>query len=505
MDMAITAMDIIKKINKKITVSHYVISLLSIFIVPFSVLAGDWQLKPIVKLDETFSDNVNLASNNHVSSYVTQTIAGIDAEYNSSLAYFKWSGTQIYAMYSHDSSLNDNFRTLNANGQYAFWDSGLTLTANANIGNVPRNNADNRFGDIVSGDTVQVVNYSTGLQYNVVNSSYSVNSSVNYDISRAEDNIGEYDGFGLQFGTKNGNAARYIYWQLNGDYTERNQLSTNNNGQNYTVEAIIGAITSWDLNPFIRYYDENVQGSGVTQNQSTTSSWGPGIRWLATPHIIIDLSYNFVADETVSDDYFDTSIQWEPSAKTSLTFGYSQRFFGDSYNFAFQHKNRRLTNSITYDESLQLFDRNSYQEVAPGDLELIENNDFTLNKRLTWSSQLQLSRTSFGLSISSNERTNLETNVVDDTFNTSISVTRNVSPKSSFTLSSEYNYSIYDKDRTSGSRQEDYYRLISANYTKNLAAALSLQFTLRHLNRDSNIDRFSYNEVRAIINVTKEF
>ena len=512
--MAITAMGIIKIIN-----NHCIVTLLLIWVIASpSVLAGDWQLNPILKLDETFSDNVELTSDNQISSYVTQTIAGINAEYNSNLAYFKWSGTQIYAFYSHDSSLNDNFRTLDANGQYRFWDSGLTFTANANIANVPRNNTNNSYADLISGDTVQTGNYSTGLQYDFINSSYSVNSSVNYNIRRAEDNIGEYDGFNLLFGSQNGNTARYIYWQLNGDYTKRNQLSTNNDGENYTVEALLGAITSWNLNPFIRYYDENVKGTGVGQDINTTSSWGPGIRWLATPHIIIDLSYNFVADETVSDDYFDTSIQWEPSARTSLTLGYSQRFFGNSYNLEFTHKTRRLTNSITYNESLEVFDRNSYQEVTPGDLELIESNEvtpgdleliesneFALNKRLSWSSQLQLSRTLFGLSVSSNERTSLETNVIDDTFITNISVTRIVSPRSSLSLSAEYNYSIYDKDNPAGSRQEDYYRIISANYTKNLASNLSAAFTLRHLNRDSNVDRFSYDEVRAMINITKEF
>jgi hypothetical protein len=267
----------------------------------------------------------------------------------------------------------------------------------------------------------------------------------------------------------------------------------------------MGAITSWNLNPFIRYYDENVQGTGISQNQNTTSSWGPGIRWLATPHITIDLSYNFLVDETVSDDYFDTSIQWEPSARTSLTFGYSQRFFGDSYNLDLKHRTKRLTNSITYDESLEVFDRNTYQETTPENPELVESNEFSLNKRLAWSSQLQLSRTSFGLSISSNERTSLETNIVDNTLATNISITRTISPKSSLSLSAAYNYSIYDKDNPLGSRQEDYYRTVSANYTKNLASALSTIFTVRHINRDSTNDRFSYNEVRAIINITKEF
>ena len=188
-----------------------------------------------------------------------------------------------------------------------------------------------------------------------------------------------------------------------------------------------------------------------------------------------------------------------------MTIGYSQRFFGDSYNLAFKHKTKRLTNSITYDESLSVFDRNSYQEAAPDVLELIESDEFSLNKRLAWSSQLQLSRTSFNVSASTNERKSLATNVVDDTLDASISVTRTISPKSSLSLSAAFNYKAYDKDNPLGSRQEDYYRTISTNFTRNLASSLSCNFTVKHVNRDSTIDQFSYNELRATINITKEF
>jgi len=501
--MAITAMGIIKIINNNRYTKLGI--LMSITLASSLAVAGDWDLKPSLNLDETFTDNVELTPVSTTSSFVTQAIAGLDAEYSSSLTTLQWSGTRIYALYSHDSELNNDFRTLNANGQHFFWRNGPLVTASANVANISQNNANNEFADIVSGGTIEQKNYSTALQYNFGNSSYSVTSSVNYSITRAEDNIGDNNAFTAQLSSENGNTARHVYWQLNADYNKRKQLSTNNDGESYTVEALFGAITSWNLNPFVRYYDEDIQGTGVGQALNTTSSWGPGLRWLATPHIIIDLSYNFVADETVSDDYLDASIQWEPSARTSLILGYSQRFFGDSYNIDFKHKTKRLTNSITYDESLEVFDRNSYQEVTPDDLELVESNEFSLNKRFAWSSQLQLSRTSFGVSVSTNERTSLESNIVDDTFDANINVTRTSSPKSSFSLSARFNYSIYDKDNPEGSRQEDYYRTISANFTKNLASALSCNFTVQHVNRDSNIDRFSYNEVRAIINITKEF
>jgi len=505
MVMAIMVMDIIKQINKYRVLSPCVVTLLLWGGVPSTTFAGDWQLKPNVNLDETYTDNVELTSLGSTSSYVTQTMAGLEAEYTSPLTAILFSGTQVYALYSHDSELNDDFRTLNTTAQHSFWRGGPALTASANVANISQNNSRNGLADLVSGGTVEQKSYSTGLLYNFGNSSYSVTSSVNYNISRAEDNINDNNSVTAQFGSQNGNNARYLYWQLDADYTKRKQNNTDNDGKNHSVEALIGVITAWDLNPFIRYYDENVQGTGVNSNLNTTSSWGPGIRWLATPHIIIDLSYNFVDDDTVSDDYFDTTIEWEPSARTSLTLGYSQRFFGDSYNLGFKHKTKRLTNSITYDESIEVFDRNSYQEVAPNVIELIESDEFSLNKTFTWSSQLQLSRTSFNMSVSTNERKSLATNVVDDTLDTSISVTRTISPKSSLSLSAAFNYKAYDKDNPLGSLQEDYYRTISTNFTRNLASSLSCNFILKHVNRDSTIDQFSYNELRATINITKEF
>ena len=505
MDMAIMATGIIKQINKNHIESPYLITLLICLIAPFSILAGDWEIKPNVSLNETFTDNIELTSVGTRSSFITQAIAGLNAEYKSSLSTLQWSGTKSYAVYSHESELNNDFQTLNANGQHSFWSGGPVFTAQASIANISQNNARNELSDLVSGDTVEQRTYSTGLQYNFGNSSYSVTSSVNYNITRAEDDIGDNNGFSAQLGSQNGNNARHVYWQLSANYTKRKQQDTRSNGENYTVEALLGAITSWNLNPFIRYYDESFQGTGVNQNQNITSSWGPGIRWLASPHIIIDLSYNFVTNKTESDDYLDTSLQWEPSSRTSLILGYSQRFFGHAYNLNFEHKTKRLTNSITYDETLKVFDRNTFQDVTPDNPELVDSDEFSLNKRFSLSSQLQLSRTSFGVSISDNERTNLETNIVDDTFNLDINVTRTISPKSSLSLSSAFNYSIYDKNNPAGSRQEEYYRTISATFSRSFASSLSTNFTMRHVNRDSTIDQFSYDEVRAIINITKEF
>jgi len=230
----------------------------------------------------------------------------------------------------------------------------------------------------------------------------------------------------------------------------------------------------------VRFYDEDISGDFINQNQQTTSSWGPGIRWLVSDHLMIDISYNYVADEAVSEDYVATSIQWEPSARTSLSAGYSQRFFGDSYNLDIQHKTKRLANSITYDESLEVFDRNNYEQIdigifwCPADIDLtniaqcfaqseqpsegdfqlarffslepIESNEFSLNKRFSWTSTLQLARTSFAFNTFATRRERLEAAVINDALGASITIKRKISGKSNLTLLAKYDYLIFDKD-----------------------------------------------------------
>ena len=534
--MAIMAMDMANKINKKLLLLPLLLSA--------QLQADEWTFEPNLGVTETYSNNVELRANNPESSFVSQLIGGINAEYKSNSANGTFSGSKSYLNYSHDSELNDDYRTLNADGSFSLWSDGPVLVATASIDNISRNDADNSYSDIISGDTIESERYGAGIQYNTGNSHYALQSSLMFNQVKTEDQLGESEGYYFQLGAQNGNAARYAFWQLNSSYSNRkqnsyNSLTAGNDGEHYIVDAKIGAITSFAFNPFVRFYDEDVSGSAAGNGLDTTSAWGPGLRWLATPHIIIDLSYNFVADKTVSDDYVAANINWEPSARTSLTAGYNKRFFGDSYQLDFSHRTRRLTNKITYYESLEVFDRSNYQEVTsefwcpvndfegnPADcfpvnqppnnqgdyqlipvsgLILIENNEYSLNKRLAWSSILKLSRTTFALNIATNNRESLETKILDDYYDASLKATRKISPKSSLSLTGSFRHTIFDKNNPGGSRQEDYYRTVSSTYSISLASSLLSNFTLRYINRSSTVARYTYDEVRAALNITKEF
>jgi len=472
----------------------------SIFTLPS--VSGELRFEPSISTTGTYSNNVDRVVADPTASFVNQLMAGLSANYQSNLTTLAFLGTQSYVLYSHNSKLNNDFRSLNTHGSYSFWRNGPTLIASASIANISGNNTNNSLADLVSGGTIERINQSGGFQYNVGNTSYSVQSSVVYNRVRYGDDLNNSDGFTASLNSKNGNNARTVYWQLTSRYTKRKQVISD--GANYTVNALMGAITPFNFNPFIRFYDEKITGSIANKNRQTTPSWGPGVRWLASPHILIDLSYNFVADEAVSEDYVTANVNWTPSPRTSLVTGYSQRFFGDSYNFAFNHSTRRLTNNMSYDESLTSFDRNNFQEVDAG-LELIESREFSLNKRFSWQSVLQLSRTSFGIDLSANERKGLETNVVDYNLDAGLTITRNISPNSNLSLSTTFRFSEFDKDNPEGSRQTDYYRTHMITYAKSLALSLSTNFNLQHVNRNSTNDKNSYNEMRAVINIKKDF
>jgi len=539
MFMAIMVMATVEKTDKRSIVNA--LTLITFFITIPSSLAGEWTFEPNLGLTEIFTDNVELTNRNQQSSLVSQLIVGINTEFKSKKAFLSFSGTETLAAFSHDSELNDDFQTIQADGLFTLWKQGPQLVINSNITNVSKNDADNSLSDLVSSDTIQQTRNNAGFQYNTTNSDYSIASSLMYNLVETEDNIGESQGYSATLASKNGNAARKVFWQINGQFShlENNDLM----GENYTIESKLGFITPYKLNPFIRLYSEDISGDVSGTNPNSVPTWGPGIRYLAAKHFLIDLSYNYVQDDkSGSDDYIAASIDWQPSIRTSLKASYSKRFFGDSYGLDFTHRTKRLINNISYHETIEVFDRNSFQENdlglywcpvideqtnlfiedcfvlsrSPTDTTnfqlvpitsrtLIENNEFTLNKRLAWQSTLVLSRTTFTLDLSSRERSGLSSDIVDEYLDASFNITRKTSKKSDIDLRVSYSKNIFDNGNLDGIRQKDIYKTISTTYNRKLASSLKAFITLQYLDRDSTRTDRIYTEARASINITKDF
>ncbi|MEW6983633.1 TIGR03016 family PEP-CTERM system-associated outer membrane protein [Colwelliaceae bacterium 6471] len=530
--MAIMAMDTARKHN-------LLLSLLAIYVFPTQIYAGEWKFDPEVTFNQTYTDNVELSKDSDISSYVNQTSAGLNIDFSSRMANFSLNGRGTYASYTHNHDLDDDYKTLDAKGQLLLWTSGPMFIFDANIANVNRNAAKNSLADLVSADTVESQRYLAGFQYNVENSHHSLNSSISYSTINNDDGVGESDGYAVSIASKNGNSARHVYWQAKGKlYDRENGIAQ---GKSYGVEINLGWITPYSVVPFIRYYDEDSTGNIISQQNTSMSSWGPGVTWQVSRHFALNASYNYVDDTSKSDNYVATAISWQPSARTSIEAGYSKRFFGDSYSLNITHKNRRMTNSVSYNETIEAFNRDNYQRNLQGsywcpvgndfaenpltcilknddvvnfsdyqlvnsyELELIEGNEFSINKRFSWQSDLSLARTKFSANISNLERESLTTNRLDNTLTTSFNITRKISVKSDIKFSFQFSHNEFDKEKIGDFGQEDYYRTFTASYTRNLASSLSATFSVQRLDRNSSRDYLTYDEVRAIINLSKDF
>jgi len=535
--MATMAMDMARKPNKRFYTRPFFSAIA--FLMALPIMAGEWTFDPKITLDETYSDNVELNQNNSIGSFVNRMTLGINSQFKSRLAEFSFTSSNTYAAYSHNHNLDDSFKTLNTNARYSLWADGLAITGSATIANQSKNGANNSLADIVSGDTVETKSYQAGLEYNITNSRFSVESSWQYQIRKAADGIGDSNGYMSSINARNGNAARNFLWQFNGNYTERH--NNNLTGRIHSVEALAGMITAFGISPFVRFFNEDSTGNFGTNRNTSTSSWGPGLRWRVTSHFYIDLSYNYVGDKTKSDNYIATAISWQPSTRTTLEASYNKRFFGDSYNATFQHKIKRLINSLSYTETVQAFDRNSFKQVSLGDFwcpnsadlsidvsscfvdsntnidfdnfqlvtvldqVLVQGNEFSLNKILAWQSSLNLSRTTFELTINNTKRESLTTNRIEKNISGNISASRKISGKSDLKLAFNFRHQQFDQSNIEGNGQEDYYRSISTTYSRKFASSLSSNISVQYLDRNSSQNSRTYNETRAIINITKEF
>ncbi|MGJ8693921.1 MAG: TIGR03016 family PEP-CTERM system-associated outer membrane protein [Thalassotalea sp.] len=529
--MAIMAMDT----QIKSVLAFFLMSSLSI-----TCNAGDWQFTPAVTLEETYSDNLELTQTNEISGVVTQPGLDLTASYKAQNASLNFKSSSSYAFYSHDHDLDTDYHTLSADGKILLWPNGIAFTSRASVSYAPRNSAGNSVIDIVSGDMVQVESYQSGLEYQVSNSRFSINSNLGYQISKSEDGFGENKGSTFAFTSQNGTGARNFFWDTRAQYSAREY--NNSDTKQHSVELKVGLITDIKFSPFIRFYDEDNAGTTNSNSALNTNSYGAGFRWQPIPRLQIDLSYNEPLDNTLGSSteeqkaYVDANINWQPSTRTKIQLNHSQRFFGDSYGVNISHQNKRLTNTIAYNEQVQSFTRDNYRTVtstflcqnpeatsladcflqdgdvfAPEDssiitinsLELIEDNDYWLNKSINWNSTLTLPRTSLSFIISRSNRQNLNTAQENLTNAASFSADRKLGASTSLNVSANYSERLFNQN--TDNEQSDVYRRYKIGFNRKLNQAVNINFDIEHYNRSSNQERYNYEENRISAKISKDF
>ncbi|MGB1262252.1 MAG: TIGR03016 family PEP-CTERM system-associated outer membrane protein [Cognaticolwellia sp.] len=515
-----------------------------------TALAGDWQFSPSIVIDETYSDNIELVANNKKSGLVSQTGLHLDSSYNAQHAVFNFASQSTYALYSHNHDIDNDYHALASNFRLQLWPNGIILVGSADIANRSQNSSRNAIADIVSADTVRVETYNGGIEYNNNNSAFIINSAIGYRVTNSEDSIGDREGVVAQITSQNGTGARNIFWQLKHSYQELK--NDEREGKLSQSEVKLGLITDYKINPFLRYYDEDNSGDIRQPNRSLESnSVGLGVRWLVTPRLYIDSSYNKPIGDKLDVDgdeqkaYINAALKWQPSIRTRLEASFSERFYGNSYGLDFTHRNRRLTNTVSYVEYIQTLTRNNFIPSTLGfyfcpsdsitlidectlengniifpdnpnnpddqgyfifpvqEFTLVEDNVFSLNKTFTWNSTLALPRTTVNFNANRQRRDNLETRIEDERSVASINLKRKISGRSSVDL--DLSYTETNLQINTESERMDRYRRYQLRFEKSLNSALSFNVAVSYLNRSSDSAVLNYEEGRVTAKVTKGF
>jgi len=507
---------------------------------PLNTFSTEIDVKPTVSIEGTYTDNVLAEPKNKKTSFISSASAGLEANIRAKAFNMDMEAALAQLFYSHNHELDKSYKTLNAQGEFTPYQQIPTLFFSATVANQASNFADNQFADLINGNTIETQNYRVGLSEEINNSHMTLATSVSYFDASTEDEIGESNGYIAQLSSTSGRAIKHIFWEISGSYHDRkNQSST---ARNHNIEVKIGFNTPFKLSPYYRYYDEDFSGSvSPGLGDGSTTSSGAGLRWQIAKHFLFDLSYNFVDDnETLSDDYVEATINWQPSQRTSVFAKYDQRFFGDSYELAISHQTRRLTNTISYNESLSAFERDNFEtfvadsiwcplgqpfdasiclpssegiddltqylEVDILALRPVVDDQFSLNKVLSLTSNLELPRTTFTFDLSERERENLSTNAIDKYFSAGLSATRKMSRRSDLKLTWDYSEVEYNSNSISNLlSQKDHYRNVRSTYSRKMSRTLKGDFTLEYRNRSSDRADRKYEEFRLALNLQKEF
>ncbi|WP_413284591.1 TIGR03016 family PEP-CTERM system-associated outer membrane protein [Vibrio sp. MA40-2] len=488
-----TATDMARKTRKP---SVFLVGMIST-LVSGNLAAADVLISPFVQGGVTFTDNVDLSSSGQQSSEILTLTAGIDLNIdgNDGNLLLAYQANQL--AYSHDSNENELYNQLTFTADKGLFDSGFAVDAFASIDNIARSILQNASEDIYTGDTVETKSFDTGVSYQSNPTGVvDLYSRIAGGMYAYDDGEGDYNTYSAVIDFSEGERIKDYFWQLNYSGTRNVGQESSNRSSLQTLDQELGIQRGKGLSPFLRSYYEKYS-SEASDETTEFSSWGIGLRYYIHDDSYLEFSRDFALDDD-SDDYWQGAVHLNPTSRTSFNFEYTNRFYGDAYEFNLSHRSRRLTNEISYTEEVTNYDRDIFVEG-----ESIE--ELTLDRQLAWTTTLNLRRSTFSVQISGGKTSPInESSLNSDTitYGSRIELSHNLTRKMS--LSSSFSYDYYQFDQDVSNPQKDYYRILDLGLSRQFARDFSMDVTLTHQNKSSSEDD-GYKENKIDLSVRKNF
>ncbi len=456
-----------------------------------SAFAGEWRIVPRVSVNESYTDNVNLAASGlEDDDFITEVTPSISLRGQGGRlsANFDYSLQQLF--YSNDSDRNSLSHQLQANAnaelvkQILFLDvdasarqentsnsgrlsdSNISVTGNRNevytwrISPVARHH----FGNYANGEAKVTVDQ-------VLNSGGGNSTSTGSDLL-----------------IDSGSRFSRLPWSLS--YSQ--QRVDNESGTISSFERFNGTLRY----VFNRKYSAFVN-AGVENNKfSTSQDDSDGFSW-------------------------DAGATWTPSSRTRLEAGYGERFFGNNYSFSLSHQSRRAAWTASYSEDITttrqsqldrqlipLLDAFGAPILDPGTGLLVQvpvdsatiTEEVLVAKQFQGGVTLRGRRTDASINVFNTQRDFQLSGGNETVFGGSASVSRQLSQRTTVSLSGGWQQS-----ELAGGTREDQLWNAGVSMTRQFARDLSAQADYRRVQQESDLAANEYEENRFSLNLNLSF
>ena len=267
--------------------------------------------------------------------------------------------TNNYTNYAYGGSLAvvENLLTVTASGalnyQTASTNGFLVDNFLLNADNLSKTRS-NRFGANFTLPRGDYFGHSTQLNYSITESEKRENSSnqLNSDV------------FSISTNTFTGNDFERLSAQVNSNFSVSDR-STNGDYTNRSVNGNLSyrVISNFGLTMVASHEANQVKSDNDTfSNLREFNSVGAGFMWRESRNKRIALTWNRAQNEAIEADednkgYLGLDVNWQFTPRTQISAGYTRRFFGESGNFNFQHRIKKLRTQVSYSEEVTSFSR----------------------------------------------------------------------------------------------------------------------------------------------------
>lgn len=509
-------------------------------LLPAAAEARDWEWTPRLSLAERYSDNVFLRPKGlEYSDWITEVSPGlsvrrggrrlkVDADY--SLAGY---------LYANDTDRSRVRHNLNGQAQAELLEDWFYFDASARAAQ----ELIDYVGGIGLGDAAGIQNTRQTYGYSLspylkhrFGSDATVELRLRRDQYYASGDTGRDSSANqYSFAAQSGSGLFPLSWNLSYSRRETDyQDASNTDSEQGAAYARLQLRQGFGLTAQAGLQKGNFPGA--SNRIRDFSHYGLGFYYTPGRRLSVELAYNW----SDSGDFVSGSVTLQPTLRTTLTASSTQRNFGRSHALSLNHRTRKSTWGLIYQESLSSYDQLLFEKVfdvldcGGGLLVVVPPNTaivgctplsnvalaalgfsafrpFTLeqtfvNKGLTGLVGYQLRRASLSLSLfdTRQQYQGIPAQGREDR-RTGLQASLSLRPgeRTTVTLSTGYSHlEVDDPNNTANAREDDYWN-IGLTLTRRFQPDVSGSLEVRHQQRDSNLSNQDYteNSVAARLNM----